>query len=95
MDITIMGMGTITTINHHQMITYKPVPEIRYWGTKKPCCHITGSMAFLVPYRWAHLSSALLIPFVRRSIPLTRTLRIANIFQIVPFAIEAEDICLT
>jgi hypothetical protein len=50
MDITIMGMdmGTdTTTINHHE-VTIKTCLQNPLWGTKKPYCHITGSMAFFI-----------------------------------------------
>ncbi len=92
MDITTMGMDTITTTINHHMLTPQTCPRNPLLGHEKAMLSYNGSMAFLFPYRLTHLFPLL---FCRRPLLLTRTLRIANIFQVIPFAIEAENICLT
>ena len=50
MDITTMGMDTITTINHH-MLTTQTCPRNPLLGHEKAMLSYNGSMAFLISVR--------------------------------------------
>ena len=88
MGIITMDMG-ITTINDHKPRT-QSYPRNLLSGHKKAMLVYNGQHGFFFSY-WRIYLFLLLFP---RRLPASTPLRIANIFQVIPFAIETEDIRL-
>lgn len=87
MDIIIMDMGTII-INHHK-VTTQTCHRNPLSGHEKAMLLHNVQHGFFISVSGGIFFSLL---FFNRSFPLTRMLRIVNIFQVIPLAIEAEDI---
>lgn len=85
MDITIM-VTTIITINHHKVIAEPCLRSLRFGHEKAMLSH-NGSMAFFISVREDIL-------FSRRLLSLMSILSVVNMLQVIPLAIEAEDIRL-
>ena len=85
MDMVIT-VTTITIINHHKVITHS-CPRSSLSGHEKAMLSYNGSMAFFVVVRKDIL-------FSRRLFPLMSNLSVVNMLQVIPLAIEAENIRL-
>ncbi len=83
-------MGTTTTINHHKATT-QTCPRSSLSGHEKAMLSYNSSMAFSISVGGHLFFSSL---FSRRLLSLMSLLTVVNILQVIPFAIEAEDIRL-